>query len=137
MGTWSWRSLAALACLTLAPSCSGGDGGSGDAAPASRCEAIAERICPEACACADCWLRATSDTQGVMRVRYGGGCVEGFVADVCGDPTKPAALFDACLGQLEAEPASAACMEEDGDTYYFLPEGCHGLLDCEAGPCLN
>jgi len=127
-------SIALAVILALGSSC-------GDDSPGG-CEGLCNTLCQMATDCvtsatqSDVYFKATAaDGSSVVQGRNpaGRGCELGMVRDVCGDPTNPAELFAAC----EAALGEASCGLDGTDEVLVLPAACQGLLDCNAGPCLD
>jgi hypothetical protein len=76
---------------------------------------------------------ATGETVTHGRNPAGRGCEMGMIRDVCGDPTKPEALFETCSAALD----EARCVPDGDEQVLALPDACQGLLDCNEGPCLD
>ena len=116
-------------------------GGCGDG-EAGGCEGLINKLCRMATDCiqtagqSDCYFKGTSaDGSSVLQGRNpaGRGCEIGMVRDVCGDTTKPPELFTACAAAL----GEAKCENNGSEDVLALPAACRGLLDCNAGPCLD
>lgn len=129
-----WWAAALGAVLMLCSACS-------DDSPGG-CEGLCNTLCQMATDCVqsssqdDVYFKSTaadgsSQLQG--RNPAGRGCELGMVRDVCGDPTKPDELFAAC----EAALGEATCAVDGTDEVLVMPSACQGLLDCNAGPCLD
>ncbi len=120
----------------------GGDTASGTPAPTSACERLVEGLCKRSCDCrpvktdtAKCYIGVMSSTGGgTTSGRNPLPCVTALRADICGDTTKPATLFDECAKAL----GRAACEAESPERSILkLPAECTGLLECKSGPCLR
>jgi hypothetical protein len=125
-----------LGILLLCAGC-----GDGNSEPGG-CEGLCNTLCRMATDCIqdvsqdECLFQVETSEGGTLlqgRNPAGRGCEVGMIRDVCGDTTKPAALFSACGAAVEL---SACAVVEDQDVL-VLPDACKGLLDCNAGPCLD
>jgi hypothetical protein len=134
MTRFSWLKGVLILLSMLAVACGEDEAGG--------CEGLCNRLCRMATDCIkstsqdECYFKSTSadgSTQLQGRNVAGRGCEYGMVRDVCGDTTKPVALFSACAAAL----GQASCAVDDSRDVLVLPNACQGLLDCTSGPCLD
>lgn len=66
-------------------------------------------------------------------------CQAIFEKDVCGDATKPDALFRDCMAALDANADTCSPDPSDtsgsGERGLVLPPACSTIFDCASGPC--
>jgi len=125
--------------LALLATCGGGDGNGTTGTP---CERLTTLMCQRSCDCrpmktdtASCYIQAGTKPSGTRTSgRNPLPCASSLGRDVCGDTTKPPALFDACLAAFD----QAMCTMESATRISLkLPAACAGILDCASGPCLQ
>jgi hypothetical protein len=118
-------------------SCGGDDDDGGASAPA--CERLAKRMCDAARSCVadpsaggfSCrWYYSSGNSLG----RNCPVCEGGLVNRFCDDPTKTAAMIDACLADIEG----VACETPEGDEPGArVPASCDVVMTCGGGPCAS
>ena len=97
-----------------------GDDSDGDD-EASRCQAVGEAICAEACACGDCSITMAS---GGVSINFDdeAGCREVYVDLGCSQPDDTID-YDAC----ESDLASPTCIDSADGSALDFPESCQSM----------